>query len=767
MEKKSRPELPDWPVVVFGPRQKIESLSKRGWTARNEPSCGCPSSFTSYFASRPAHLTRASSVSSLDPHTAAVLSFKADAKEFLALPTPGTMAFIHELQKQILREHWGSRGDLLVVTSTHVDLSIRDTLWVLNVPCHRSDPPYHWQWLVPKDLVQEAVPRPRFNYITEYVLSRIQGEGATSGRAVLELWGEIMNYAVEGDTEGIMAKVFPDVKETGGRSTLSNRSDLTHLLLKAPSTREYAPEIFQTLDGIEKSPNASQNNDPEHESGGKAPITYRLVLNKIGTVDTAMSLLGRLAKAEEQASARTNDGADDEMPPEEEAARRKQSKKQQRKREQRKRQQRARKEAKLAQQATSPLPLPGPEVADIAVAGSSSGEGTSEECHTVTPISAPISLELAAKTEVVEEANNPPTKAVIDASGQTPAMAKSLGDEASDEASDGEAPSKSNTGRDHVIHCSSPGVTHLAEGVAQVLDDGAEAAALDCLHENLQPSEDEDTESCAPVQEYPYGKEDQREDDPDSEPEDEVGSTSSRPSISAAGATKGAVAGGDEPEGTKHGLEEDLSLVDVTAQPLPPPTPVKKAELSPGRRPVPFKLPPIQPALPDLELLKRHIRRNQGFKSPERRDSVDANRIEQATETPETSVAGTCEGGQIKPATRQEYRFPIPLTAGSERTAYMRARTRSMDFRSHMSTAHRDDAPEHEDYDGLEDEGAQRRRSHSLPRRHRFRVWSEAKPYIRPLGMFEPPLRGLPYAEFATFWSVLGWYIYAYAKCQV
>lgn len=688
-----------------------------------------------------------------------MLSFKADAKAFLALPTPGTMAFIHELQRQILREHWGSRGDLLVVTATHADLSVRDTLWVLNVPCHRSDPPYHWQWLVPKDLVQEAVPRPRFNFITDYVLSRIQEKGATSGRAVMDLWGEIMNYAVEGDTEGIMAKVFPDVKETGGRSTLSNRSDLTYLLLKAPSTREYAPELFQTTDARGESPNAPQDDDPEHESGGEAPITYRVVLSKIGTIDTAMSLLDGLAKAEEEASASTNNGADDKTTPEEELASRKQAKKKQKKREQRKRQQRARREAKSAQQATSPLAPPGLPAADVSAAGSSSGEGTSKERPPATLLSADVSPEPATRMEAVEEATNSHMQAVIDTVSHTPAVAKSRGEE----ASDGEDSSKSSPCRDQEIRRRNPGMILLVEDEAQILDDGTDSAVLDSPHESLPTSENENAESCVPVQEDPSGKEDQREDDSDSKSGDEVGSTSSSLSASSAGAANGADASGDESNDTKHGLEEASSLADATTQPLPPSTSVKKADMSHGRRPVPFKLPPIQPALPDLELLKRHIRRNQGFKSPERRGSIDASRGEQATEIPEAGVAGTCEGGQITPATRYEYRFPIPLTADPERTAYLKARTRSMDFQSHVSKTRRDDASEHHEHDGVEDEGVQRRRSHSLPRRHRF--WCEAKPRIRPLGMFEPPLRGLPYAEFATFWSILGWYIYV--KCQV
>lgn len=286
-------------------------------------------------------------------------------------------------------------------------------------------------------------------------------------------------------------------------------------------------------------------------------------------------------------------------------------------------------------------------------------------------------------------------------------------------------------------------------------------------------------------------EEDQLEYDSDSEPEDDVGSTSRRSSTSAAGAVEVIDVCGDQPEVTEHDLEEASSIVDATT-PLPPSPPpsVKKVETVRVRQPVPFKLPPVQPALPDYELLKRHIRRNQGIKTPEpeRHDSTDEGRGEQPTVEPAIRHDNTDEGREeqptsVGPSPRHEYRFPIPLTVDLERAAYLRAETRSVESQGHMSEeADRDeDAPEHDctcHDDFHEEEAAQRPRAQSLPRSHRFKAWSgpgpkepnprprpaqlyryfpAAEPAILPFGLVEPPLNGVPALAFADAWAMMGW----------
>lgn len=217
---KAHPRLPAWPVVIFGPREKIRSLM----TA----------------LSRISHENM-----SYTPPSARVL------------PRPGTLGFLQELRDQIVAEHFESGGELLVTNAFHPYLSVRHTLFVLNMPANPIRNPTMWQWMVPKQYSQdvgECFREVVFEEITDMSLMEIMTLVLTPGEDA-HVWADVFDFAERCQVDSL----FDCIKETGGRATFSNRGDLLALhrvnrvrdqlaARRFPPARNAMPGILQSED---------------------------------------------------------------------------------------------------------------------------------------------------------------------------------------------------------------------------------------------------------------------------------------------------------------------------------------------------------------------------------------------------------------------------------------------------------------------------------------------------------------------------------------
>lgn len=143
------------------------------------------------------------------------------------LPRPGTLGFLRELRDQIVAEHFESGGELLITNAFHPCLSVRHTLFVLNMPANPVRNPTVWQLMVPKQfskVVGEYFQEVIFEEITDMSLMEIMTLVLTPGEDV-HLWADVFDSAERCQVD----RLFDFVKETGGRATFSNRGDLLAL----------------------------------------------------------------------------------------------------------------------------------------------------------------------------------------------------------------------------------------------------------------------------------------------------------------------------------------------------------------------------------------------------------------------------------------------------------------------------------------------------------------------------------------------------------
>lgn len=123
-----------------------------------------------------------------------------------------------------MREHFESGGELLVVDARHPCLSVRHTLFLLNMPANPARTPTVWQLLVPKELVRAAAEfmgETTFEEITDCSFMEILSLALTPGRDV-HLWSDMFDFAERCQVDDL----FDYIEETGGRHTFSDRGDL-------------------------------------------------------------------------------------------------------------------------------------------------------------------------------------------------------------------------------------------------------------------------------------------------------------------------------------------------------------------------------------------------------------------------------------------------------------------------------------------------------------------------------------------------------------
>lgn len=145
------------------------------------------------------------------------------------LPTPGTLTFLDFLRDQIMREHFESGGQLLVVEAQHPFLSVRHTLSLLNMPANPARTPSVWQLLVPKELARTAADifkdaEMEFEKMTDVSLLELLSLALTPGND-MHVWVDMFDLAERCQVDAL----FDYIEETGGRRTFRDRGDLLAL----------------------------------------------------------------------------------------------------------------------------------------------------------------------------------------------------------------------------------------------------------------------------------------------------------------------------------------------------------------------------------------------------------------------------------------------------------------------------------------------------------------------------------------------------------
>lgn len=221
-EKESRPDLPKWPVVVFGPVGKVGKIMKAMSVVTNQKSTSCFAFYMPILLAE-GRLTCTYPDSRREQKVAAIFCFKDLIRTLYVPPLPGTDGWVGALHVQVLEEHKQGNGDLFVVNASHPSLSVRDTLYALNLPGQPSRSPHHWHRMVPQEV----------NYTCERILSGIFI--AITAEVTRDLADKKSN-----DSSGMWQKVvhrafmlppavdelFADIRETGGRLTIPGQNAL-------------------------------------------------------------------------------------------------------------------------------------------------------------------------------------------------------------------------------------------------------------------------------------------------------------------------------------------------------------------------------------------------------------------------------------------------------------------------------------------------------------------------------------------------------------
>lgn len=155
-------------------------------------------------------------------------SFHSVVKELRALPTPGTLSFVQELQKQVADEHQPIQTSLqyrlLVARADHAQISVRHTLYALNIPGYKAPETERngaarlrpWLELVPRSLhgqiTLSAYDRDVFDSITRDVFRYMKRAPSASSRER----NQALTYALEPDVDAL----FADIEETGSLGLL-------------------------------------------------------------------------------------------------------------------------------------------------------------------------------------------------------------------------------------------------------------------------------------------------------------------------------------------------------------------------------------------------------------------------------------------------------------------------------------------------------------------------------------------------------------------
>lgn len=212
LEKISRPDLPDWPVVVLGPAEKIRKTVKT--MALSE---GKEMSMSLLPIGMPTPLTFTYPDAFLDHNAAAISHFRNFIKTSHVPPAPGTKEWVGTLHAQVFEEYQTGRGDLLIVNARHPNLSVRDTLYALNLPGQPSRPPHHWQCLAPQGhtLTLERFLSGAFIAITTDTTRLFASKKSIDTSRV---WQKVAHRAFM--SPPAVDELFADIKETGGRSTV-------------------------------------------------------------------------------------------------------------------------------------------------------------------------------------------------------------------------------------------------------------------------------------------------------------------------------------------------------------------------------------------------------------------------------------------------------------------------------------------------------------------------------------------------------------------
>ncbi|KAF3765725.1 hypothetical protein M406DRAFT_68143 [Cryphonectria parasitica EP155] len=191
-------DLPEWPVVVFGPKDRLENLFKKELenTIRQ-----AKASFT-----WGALLT---------------MTFEILMTKLQVLPKPGTITFVRTLQTHTLIHYNGGEfngeAPLLVAHVGQPHFSVRKTLYALNIPGRYKlleNEGYRrvssWNLLVPESLRHYIIPTNQilFNQIGQDTIDNLCVlEGLTEG-----VINRVLVYALEGKADELFADVVEPEK---------------------------------------------------------------------------------------------------------------------------------------------------------------------------------------------------------------------------------------------------------------------------------------------------------------------------------------------------------------------------------------------------------------------------------------------------------------------------------------------------------------------------------------------------------------------------
>lgn len=130
-----------------------------------------------------------------------------------------------ELQEQVLKQEADGDGNLLIAPARDPDLSVRDTLFALNIPGHSFRwPPCIWQNLVSRGHEEWAVlsgQQEFFNPIGNKLIVwlAVQHEKCVGSKGYRDQWATLFINVVCDDANSL----FSDIAETGGRCTFQGR----------------------------------------------------------------------------------------------------------------------------------------------------------------------------------------------------------------------------------------------------------------------------------------------------------------------------------------------------------------------------------------------------------------------------------------------------------------------------------------------------------------------------------------------------------------
>lgn len=638
-----------------------------------------------------------------------MLSFKINAKAFRPIPPPGTLGFIQELHAQITKQHDNSEGNLLVVSATHSELSVRDTFYVLNVPRQSPGSPYHSQWLVPKHLARGAVPSSDFSDVTNDVLKRLLTERVLGINETLPEWTKVHQLVFRG--EPMVDQLFAVIKETGGRATLragddlvlppteiSNRTDMKKAEPSDETSNKAKKMLSPFLDDSSED-EAAVPNRPWSKSGARNACSSSS--GCLVTTRQASLCQERLESKDPQAQ---QSGEDSKMTREGEAARDKKARKNKKKREQKKRQQIARREAAEAQREAEH------QTPSTLKAEESTGTTSSSVDEKFEDISRAISKPVDPACPTWSGASQETTSSLPKDNCEATGFESAIGKAFDGEGSDGEAEFTNNTGQPQEMQCG-----QATETEDQAFGDEADPTAQEHVPETRQSlttstkyREDRgktheqepqmllheaSSQNRTRIKED-LGEESAKLDSSSSHlgPEAnaienvDVSSPSTASSVGTLQSASPPEVASNEIEDAEYGPRE----VSAGASCVDHPTPYTGGgDVQKGsRRLVLVKLPQVKPALPDLQQLKQRIRENQGLPSPGTLDSVAGEDHDHpcvkstAKAVQQDFAAGECEV-RVEPESQHEPKLGFVASSEEDGITDRRRTQRSQSLPSH------------------------------------------------------------------------------------